>query len=168
MEPAELTINVSDLAATDRLGQLLAKSLPDGAVVALIGTLGAGKTRLIQAVAQYSGIEPGVVSSPTFVLLHEYDGDRPIYHFDAYRLADEKEFRQLSPDDYFEGNGITFVEWADKFPAVLPEERLEIRIEITGDTARQFQFHAVGSLFNGTIQHLANENRNWQQPAINL
>ncbi|MDR2116939.1 MAG: tRNA (adenosine(37)-N6)-threonylcarbamoyltransferase complex ATPase subunit type 1 TsaE [Planctomycetaceae bacterium] len=148
---AELTIEVPDLSATDHLGRLLAETLPDGSVVALIGTLGSGKTRLVQSVAHYSGVEEGIVSSPTFVLLHEYDGNRPIYHFDTYRLTNEEEFRQLSPDDYFEGNGVTFIEWADKYPAVLPEEHLEIRIEITGNTARRFKITAFGNMFNKTI-----------------
>ncbi|MDR2755159.1 MAG: tRNA (adenosine(37)-N6)-threonylcarbamoyltransferase complex ATPase subunit type 1 TsaE [Planctomycetaceae bacterium] len=153
----ELIIDVSDLSATDYLGRLLAETLPDGSVVALMGTLGSGKTRLVQSVAHYSGIEEGIVSSPTFVLLHEYDGKRPIYHFDTYRLTNEEEFRQLSPDDYFEGNGVTFIEWADKYPAVLPKERLEIQIEITGNTARRFQITATGNIFNKTIQRLTQE-----------
>ncbi|MDR2706228.1 MAG: tRNA (adenosine(37)-N6)-threonylcarbamoyltransferase complex ATPase subunit type 1 TsaE [Planctomycetaceae bacterium] len=153
----ELTIEVSDLSSTDHLGRLLAETLPEGSVVALIGTLGSGKTRLVQSVAQYSGIEQGIVSSPTFVLLHEYDGHRPIYHFDTYRLTNEEEFRQLSPDDYFEGTGVTFIEWADKFPTVLPEERLEIRIEITGDTQRKFQITAFGNLFNKTMKRIVSE-----------
>jgi tRNA threonylcarbamoyladenosine biosynthesis protein TsaE len=153
----ELTIEVLDLSSTDHLGCLLAETLPDGSVVALIGTLGSGKTRLVQSVAHYSGIKQETVSSPTFVLLHEYDGNRPIYHFDTYRLTNEEEFRQLSPDDYFEGNGITLVEWADKFPNVLPEERLEIQIEITGNTKRQFKISAFGNRFNETIKRIASE-----------
>ncbi|MDR3198057.1 MAG: tRNA (adenosine(37)-N6)-threonylcarbamoyltransferase complex ATPase subunit type 1 TsaE [Planctomycetaceae bacterium] len=153
---SELTIEVSGLSGTDNLGHLLAETLPDGSVVALVGTLGSGKTRLVQSAARYSGVDEGIVSSPTFVLLHEYDGNRPIYHFDVYRLADEEEFRRLSPDDYFEGTGITFIEWADKYPQVLPEERLEIRIEITGNTARRFRITAFGNIFNKTMQKIIN------------
>jgi tRNA threonylcarbamoyladenosine biosynthesis protein TsaE len=157
MNSYESTIEVSDLSSTDHFGRLLAETLPDGSVVGLIGTLGSGKTRLVQSVARYSGIEQETVSSPTFVLLHEYEGHRPIYHFDTYRLSNEDEFRQLSPDDYFEGTGITFVEWADKFPTLLPEERLEIRIEITGNTQRQFQITAWGNLFDKTMKRIISE-----------
>ena len=139
---------VHSLVETDQFGRLLAEGLPDGAVVALIGTLGAGKTRLVQAVAEASGVPKGVVSSPTFVLLHEYEGKRPIYHFDAYRLADAAEFRRLGPDDYFEGTGLTFVEWADKFPEVLPDERLEIRITVLDDDMRRFELSAFGDRYN--------------------
>ncbi len=139
--------SLNSLAETDRFGRFLAERLPDGAVVALIGTLGAGKTRLVQAVAEASGVPKGVVSSPTFVLLHEYDGDRPIYHFDAYRLASAEEFRRLGPDDYFEGTGLTFVEWADKFPDVLPAERLEIRITVQENDVRCCELTAFGERY---------------------
>ena len=135
--------DLPDLAATDRLGQMLAEQLPDGSVVALIGTLGAGKTKLVQAIAKYTGNDEETISSPTFVLLHEYTaGRRPIYHFDAYRLESADEFRRLSPDDYFEGTGLTFIEWADKFPEVLPVEHFEIRIEPMGETSRRV--HLIG------------------------
>lgn len=154
MSGEEIMVDVSDPSETDRLGKLLAETLPDGAVIALIGTLGAGKTRLVQAVAEASGVETGSVSSPTFVLIREYEGDRPIYHFDAYRLADEAEFLRLGPDDYFEANGLTFVEWADKFPRVLPEKRLEIRIEIRDELSRRMNFRAFGDEFSETFARL--------------
>jgi tRNA threonylcarbamoyladenosine biosynthesis protein TsaE len=131
-------INVSDLSETDQVGRMLAELLPDNSVVSLVGTLGAGKTRLVQYVAKYSGIDVEIVTSPTFVLIHEYEGDRPIYHFDTYRLANETEFKQLDPDDYFERGGITFIEWGNKFPQSLPQNHLEIKIEITGEYSRKF------------------------------
>lgn len=152
----KIEVPVSDLSATDRIGRLLAETLPDGAVIALVGTLGAGKTRLVQAVAEASGVDQGTVSSPTFVLLHEYDGDRSIYHFDAYRLADEAEFRQLGPDDYFEGSGLTFVEWADKFPAILPEDHLEIHIEIVDDDRRRLTLQARSDHYKNVFETLRN------------
>lgn len=148
------TLETDDLSGTLRLGRILAETLPDGAVVALIGTLGAGKTRLVRAVAEYGGVESAAVSSPTFVLLHEYEGDRPIYHFDAYRLADAGEFRRLGPDEYFEAGGLTFVEWADKFPEVLPDNRLEIVIEIVGESGRRFTVTAFGDEYSETIHAL--------------
>jgi len=144
-----------DLSATDRLGRLLAESLPDGSVVALVGTLGAGKTKLVQAIAKYTGNDEDTIASPTFVLLHEYDdGNRPIYHFDAYRLATAEEFRRLNPDDYFEGSGITFIEWADKFPQVLPATHLEIHIEHLGETSRRFRLIAHGAEYETVVQRL--------------
>ncbi len=143
----EIVVKVASPAETDRLGQVLARNLPDGSVVALIGTLGAGKTRLVQAVAEASGVASGTVSSPTFVLLHEYEGDRPIYHFDAYRLACAEDFLRLGPDDYFESDGLTFVEWADRFLDVLPDERVEIHIEILDEQKREFRVAAWGERY---------------------
>ena len=149
-----VTFESPDLSATDRLGQLLAESLPDGSVVALIGTLGAGKTKLVQAVAKYTGNTEENISSPTFVLLHEYiDGNRPIYHFDAYRLDTAEEFRRLSPDDYFEDTGVTFIEWADKFPQILPVNHLEIRIEPLGETSRRFHLIGHGEEYEAVVQN---------------
>ena len=88
-----LTFTANNEHDTDRLGAALAEVLPPGTVVALIGTLGAGKTRLVQAVAAALGVPPGSVTSPTFVLVNEYTGGRlPIYHFDTYRLKDDDEF----------------------------------------------------------------------------
>ena len=77
--------------------------LPDGTTVALCGTLGAGKTRLVQAIAEAAGVDRRDVLSPTFVLIQEYHGRRSIYHIDAYRLRDEDEFLALGPEEYFDG-----------------------------------------------------------------
>lgn len=124
---------------TDRLGAALASELPPGTVVALIGTLGAGKTRLVQAVASAVGVPRADVTSPTFVLVNEYTGGRlPIYHFDTYRLKDDDEFLNLGPDEYFDSNGLTFVEWADRVADLLPAARIEIAIKVTGETSREF------------------------------
>jgi tRNA threonylcarbamoyladenosine biosynthesis protein TsaE len=135
---AALTVIVRDEGDTQRLGKALADRLPPGTVIGLIGTLGAGKTRLVQSVAAALGVPPGCVTSPTFVLVNEYSGGRlPVFHFDTYRLKDEDEFLALGPDEYFESGGLTFVEWADRITELLPEERLEITMEVVGDTHRR-------------------------------
>ncbi len=97
-----------------RLGAALAEVLPDGTTVALCGTLGAGKTRLVQAIAEAAGVDRRNVLSPTFVLIQEYHGRRTVYHIDAYRLRDADEFLALGPEEYFEGDGLVLVEWADR------------------------------------------------------
>ena len=155
---SDTILEISDLSATDRLGRLLAENLPDGSVVALIGTLGAGKTRLVQSFAKYTGNAEETISSPTFVLLHEYtDGDRPIYHFDAYRLESAEAFWRLSPDNYFEGSGVTFIEWADKFPQILPAHHLEIRIEPLGETKRSFHLVGHGVAYGPVISRIVQQ-----------
>ena len=117
--------------------------LPDGTTVALCGTLGAGKTRLVQAIAEAAGVDRREVLSPTFVLIQEYHGRRAVYHIDAYRLRDEDEFLALGPEEYFEGDGLVLVEWADRVDGCLPADRVEIRIEVTGPESRRFEnrFH---------------------------
>jgi tRNA threonylcarbamoyladenosine biosynthesis protein TsaE len=142
---ATVTIEVADETETDALGRCLAEILPSGAVVALIGPLGAGKTRLVRAICSAAGVEDGVVASPTFVLVHEYEGRLPIYHFDAYRLRNQEEFHALGPDEYFSSDGWSFVEWADRVRDCLPADRLEIQIQPTGEQTRSFQFHAIGA-----------------------
>lgn len=146
--------DAADEAATARLGAALAAAVPDGATVALYGTLGSGKTRLVQAVAEASGVDRRDVVSPTFVLIHEYRGARPVYHLDAYRIRDEDEFLQLGPDEYFyiEGRGLTLVEWADRVEACLPEERIDVHIEVTGPHARRFRLVARGDRYQGVIR----------------
>ncbi|MEE8450512.1 MAG: tRNA (adenosine(37)-N6)-threonylcarbamoyltransferase complex ATPase subunit type 1 TsaE [Thermoguttaceae bacterium] len=136
-----------DEAATDALGQALADVLPPGTTVALRGTLGAGKTRLTQAIAVGMGIQRSDVISPTFVLAREYRAERTLYHIDAYRLRDEDEFEELGPDEYFESDGITVIEWADRVEGCLPKQRVQIDIEITGPTSRRFAVTAVGDRY---------------------
>ncbi len=139
-------------ADTDRLGAALAAALPPGTTVALIGTLGAGKTRLVQAVARALGVPREAATSPTFVLVNEYRGRLPVYHFDAYRLRDEDEFIELGPEEYFESSGITFVEWADRVAECLPPERVEIQCEATGETERQFSITATSPLLADALK----------------
>lgn len=130
----------------DRLGQALEAVLPEGTVVALHGTLGAGKTRLVQAVAQAAGVPADRVVSPTFVLIQEYrEGKRPIYHFDVYRLKDEEEFWELGPEEYFDSNGLTFIEWAQKVEACLPESYWEIFLTQTGEFSRHVKIQITGN-----------------------
>jgi tRNA threonylcarbamoyladenosine biosynthesis protein TsaE len=141
-------------AETERLGRALAQLLFPGAVVALDGTLGAGKTRLVQALAVAAGADPRAVVSPTFVLVQEYRGKLPIYHFDAYRLRDEDEFQELGPEEYFAGSGWSLVEWANRVPRCLPAERLEIGIEVSGETARRFEIVGRGESYERLVDDL--------------
>jgi tRNA threonylcarbamoyladenosine biosynthesis protein TsaE len=131
---------------TERLGAALAGVLPPSTVIALIGPLGAGKTRLVQAVAAALGVPAGRVTSPTFVLVNEYAGGRmPVYHFDTYRLKDDDEFLNLGPDEYFDSAGLTFVEWADRVASLLPPSHLEISIDPTNNAERRFTLRGTSS-----------------------
>lgn len=154
MTDQTLTFTAESESDTARLGRALADVLPNGSVVALVGTLGAGKTRLVQAIAEASGVDAATVVSPTFVLVHEYAGRRPIYHFDAYRLKDHDEFLALGPEEYFDGAGVTLVEWADRVARCLPPEYLEIRIDVGGPTRREFSVRSVGGSYAEVVARL--------------
>jgi tRNA threonylcarbamoyladenosine biosynthesis protein TsaE len=150
----QFNFQARDLDDTLKLGAALAEILLPGSVIALSGTLGAGKTRLVQAVAAAAGFDPRDVTSPTFVLVNEYAARVPIYHFDAYRVRDDDEFLQLGPEEYFERPAWCFIEWAERVESGLPLERLEIAISVLGDTARRFEFIARGARYEQALSAL--------------
>ena len=152
-----IVFNADNEAATAALGHALADVLPAGTTVALCGTLGAGKTRLVQAIAEALGVNRRDVVSPTFVLIQEYRGRRMIYHIDAYRLHDDDEFQQLGPDEYFESDGLVLIEWADRVAGSLPREYVEIRIAVTGVESRRFEIRAIGGGYEEALRRLALE-----------
>ena len=145
-------------ADTERLGRRLGELLPAGSVVALDGPLGAGKTRLVQGLAAARGHDPLNVVSPTYTLVQEYRGPRPVYHFDVYRLRDDDEFVNLGPDEYFYGEGVTVLEWAEKVAACLPPERLQITIRPVDETTREFTLTAIGPAYEEIVANLAETN----------
>jgi tRNA threonylcarbamoyladenosine biosynthesis protein TsaE len=149
-------IDAPDLYATAAFGRRLAELLFPGAVVALVGPLGAGKTHLVRAIAEGLGIaDSRAVSSPTFVLIQEYDARLPIYHFDAYRLRGAAEFFDLGAHEYFEGKGVCLVEWADRVEPCLPAEHLHVTLTPTGETARRFTVEGRGERYATLVRQLA-------------
>ncbi len=159
MTPSTFTYRASDEADTARLGEALAEVLPPGSLVALDGPLGAGKTRLVQAAAAASGVDRSEVVSPTFVLVHEYAGSRPIIHIDAYRISGDAEFAAMGAEEYFNAENLVFIEWANRVPLSLPRERLQITIEVVARDMRQFQVSAVGSAYEAVVAQLRNSLR---------
>ncbi len=137
------------------LGKWLAELLPPGCAVALIGPLGAGKTRLVQAVAQACGVSREEVTSPTFILVQHYHGERAIHHADAYRLGDAHEFAELGLDETFQSDGLFFVEWADRVAEELPPARIEIRIDVVGSETREFHISSTTPDYDDIIAALA-------------
>lgn len=150
-----LALDTPDEAGTARLGHALARALPGTATLALVGTLGAGKTRLVQALAAACGIDPASVTSPTFVLCQPYHGTRTLMHLDAYRVRDLDEFLELGVEEYFEGPGITLIEWAERVSVCLPADHLEIQIDITGPESRHFELLAHGPQSAAILQRLS-------------
>jgi tRNA threonylcarbamoyladenosine biosynthesis protein TsaE len=123
-------------ADTIAWGRALAGSLHAGEVVALVGTLGAGKTHATKGIVAGLGCD-AEVSSPTFTLVHEYTGAGPTaFHFDFYRLEAAEEVINIGWDDYLDAGGVVIVEWADKFPELMPERTRWYRFEILPDGTR--------------------------------
>lgn len=116
-------------AETVEFGAEIGRRAVAGTVIALTGDLGAGKTTLTKAIAAGLGVED-VITSPTFNIVKEYDTGRlPLYHFDVYRIGDEDEMYELGYEEYFYGEGVCVVEWADLIPELIPEEAIRISIE---------------------------------------
>ncbi len=141
---AEWSFDSTSEADTRRLGALLAAQLVPGTVIALNGNLGAGKTRLVQAISTALGVDPDEVNSPTFVLVQEYEGRLPLYHFDTYRLKDTDEFLELGADELLYAEGVCLIEWAEKVSEVLPRDVLQVTITHVSETTRRFEFSGQG------------------------
>jgi len=126
---------------TISLASQLTKYLKTGDTIGLIGEMGAGKTHFTKGIAQGLQIE-SIINSPTFILIKEYEGKIPLYHMDLQRLEQEE---NLGFDEYFYGDGITIVEWADKIPNILPEEVLLIYFTKITENKRLLRFVPHGT-----------------------
>ena len=137
---------------TFEYGRMLGSLLLAGDVVALSGDLGAGKTCFVQGVSIGVGVlERSQITSPTFTLIQEYQGRLPIYHFDVYRLNREEDLYELGFEEYFYGEGITLIEWAERIPSCLPDEHLAIDLQIEPDLTRRIRLTAVGNRYNDVL-----------------
>jgi len=121
---------------TEAIGRQFAKELEAGSILALEGELGSGKTQFTKGLV--AGLESSApVTSPTYTIIHEYPGGRlPIYHFDFFRLEKRESVAQLGLDDYFFGDGISVIEWADRFRESIPEQARWILFELKSENAR--------------------------------
>jgi len=132
-----------------KLGQLVCA----GDVLCMTGDLGAGKTTFTQSFAKGLDVED-YVTSPTFTLIHEYDGRVPLYHFDVYRINHVSEMEDLGYEEYFYGNGVCVIEWASLIEEVLPKDRLWIEIKVTGVESRQICFDSTNDYYDGIVKEL--------------
>ncbi|MEA5075824.1 MAG: tRNA (adenosine(37)-N6)-threonylcarbamoyltransferase complex ATPase subunit type 1 TsaE [Coriobacteriia bacterium] len=128
---------------TEWVGRLLASCLQAGDVIALSGDLGAGKTHLVQGVASGLGVD-GAVTSPTFNILLVHAGRLPLYHLDLYRLDDPAQLEDIDFYATLEGDGVSFIEWGDRFPDELPADHLLVEISRLSETGRDFRLTPGG------------------------
>jgi len=123
---------------TRRIAAQIASELKPGDCLLLVGELGAGKTTFVQGLAQALGIREGV-RSPTFVLMHEYHGKIPLYHFDAYRIKNLDELREIGFEEVVCSEGVTVIEWGEKAEGLLPPRCWRIFIELLPDQTRRIR-----------------------------
>src|SRR5262245_28352234 len=128
-------------AETEAIGRRLAEHVGLGSVLALHGELGSGKTQFTKGFVAAMG-SSAAVSSPTFTIVHEYrDGRLPVYHFDFFRVENRQSLARLGLDDYFFGDGVSVIEWADRLPEFVPDQARWIRFEIISENQRAITFH---------------------------
>jgi tRNA threonylcarbamoyladenosine biosynthesis protein TsaE len=140
------------LQHTDQIGQAIGHVLRGGETIALYGPLGAGKTALVRGIAQGLGAAPATVTSPTFVVIHEYDQGRlPLAHMDLYRIRSPRDLESTGLIEYFSGQTVTVIEWADKGLAALPQDRIEITLSHRAMRSRMIQLRATGPKSNEVL-----------------
>lgn len=146
------SLNVEE---TQRLGQTLSSLTKPGDIICLSGDLGTGKTTLVKSIAQGLKINPRSVQSPTFVLMNAYQGKLPLYHFDLYRLDDQKSIRTLEYDEFLYGEGLSVIEWAERLGELSPKEFLEIKLHYGKDIQeRTIDFKAHGAKYEVKLQKI--------------
>lgn len=149
------SFELSSLQQTEKFGRILGKIVTPGDVITLKGSLGSGKTTLTQAIARGLGVDPRIyVTSPTFSLLHEYQGRIPLYHMDLYRLAGEDAIESLGFTEYFFDNGVTVIEWPERLGSLMPDERLDVELIISGETCRTANLKGHGDLWQKKLAEI--------------
>lgn len=149
------TILLHTLADTVSFGRLLGQLAQPGDVICLDGDLGAGKTTLTQAIAQGLAVPASeFVTSPSFALLHEYQGRMPLYHMDFYRLSDSAEIQDLGLDEYFSLSGVSVLEWCERAGGLVPETRLKINLTLEADESRLLLCDLGAGAWPGRWQHI--------------
>ena len=131
-----MTVVTASPEETIRIGKELAKSLGPNTVIALMGDLGAGKTTLVKGIALGLEIDE-VITSPTFVIISEYDGRLPLFHMDLYRISGVDEFIELGAEELFYSGGITVIEWSERIRSILPPDSIRIHIAFDSDPSKR-------------------------------
>ena len=140
---------------TLNIGKKIVRLLKKGDIICLFGQLGAGKTVLVKGLAMGLGMKKEEIVSPTFVLLNRYEKGRlPLYHFDLYRLESKKDILALGYEEYFYGDGVSVIEWADRLGNLLPKEYLKVNLNIKNAHARQLIFSARGKNYTDLLRKI--------------
>jgi tRNA threonylcarbamoyladenosine biosynthesis protein TsaE len=161
-EPDTLRFVTTTPEETRRFGSALGASLEPGAFVGLEGPLGSGKTVVVQGAARALGYD-GYVTSPSFVIVNEYEGRLSMFHVDLYRVAGAQELDDIGYREVFFGDGVALVEWSDRADEFLPSDRLEIAIRMERGDVRIFRVSALGEQ---AARVLARIRSNWSEKRL--
>ena len=149
-----LTIIAKSPEETKKIGKEIGKLVRPGDLLAFYGELGAGKTCFIQGISQQLEVKD-YVTSPSFTIINEYQGKIPIYHFDLFRLNSAEEILELGYEEYFYGEGLTVIEWAEKIEQLLPREHLKIDIKFKDRYERIITFISQEDRFKKFLKELS-------------
>ena len=153
--PQRDTWETTSAEETLTLGEDLGRALVGGLTVGLVGPLGSGKTQLVKGIATGNGIDDArKVTSPTFTLVHEYQGRLTLYHVDVYRLSGPNELEALGFEEFARADSAVVIEWADRVRPIVPEGALWVDLVPTGQTSRTLSFNATGQAAAGCLQAL--------------
>jgi len=144
-----ITKNADETVA---LGKQLAAFLKPGDILCLYGDLGSGKTTFVRGLAEGLGADSAKVNSPTFVLMNVYEGKLPVYHFDFYRLENISEIAGIGYDEFLYGQGVSVIEWSERFGKLKPESFLSVRLTHQGLSKRGLEFAAVGKRYEEVLR----------------
>ena len=159
-QTAPWTRALASPSQTENFGSTIGRRLQKGEVIALVGELGSGKTTFVRGVALGTGLDPHVVSSPTFTLIQEYFGPLTLAHVDLYRLKQSEELADTGLAEYLNGDFVVLIEWADRMPdAWLPDDYLSIHFLHTGKNARRVQVQAIGPRSHGLLRAVMSDSR---------
>jgi tRNA threonylcarbamoyladenosine biosynthesis protein TsaE len=153
---SSLDLILSSPGETESFGYAMGQLLRGGDVLALIGELGVGKTALVRGIVAGLGVPAALVSSPTFSIVHEYQARLPVIHIDLYRLQKLEDMESIGLSDYLTDDVAVAIEWADRFPQLLPEDRLEVRLAHRTRTTRRARVEARGSRSRSLLARIRN------------
>lgn len=148
-----MKIKVNNLQDTKKIGKIISRCLEKGTVLCLDGDLGAGKTAITQFIAKEFGVKE-YITSPTFNIIKEYEGRLPFYHMDVYRIESEDDMYDLGYDEYIYSEGVTVIEWSENIRTILPDERIDIKIDRIDDNKRIMTIEGKGVVYEKITEEL--------------
>ena len=151
---SSVTVSITNQIDLERIARILASAIPSHAMITLEGDLGAGKTTFTKFLGAAIGIPSNEIVSPTFGLIHIHQGPTQLTHIDAFRLSGVEDLEQLGWDEIISQCGWVIVEWPSRIALALPDDRLTVSIEVTGETSRRITLFSESSEFDGAIDAL--------------